>query len=449
MEISLYLLPKISGKGTQSIYIDIAYGKEPCAPSPSMRLQMATGVTVQTQNPNRWSQKDEKVKAGEGKDNKNIILGKLKTKAADIILDYNRSGKKLDKKTFQALLKDKPLEEVQEEEKNCSFYFEQWARNNRGEIGEKHIKLMRVQLKYMLEFAPDIKPEQINEQFVADFKEFLINEYEVLDVSLAKATNMIKIILNEAGLKSNHKWLKKKKSGNSQGITFDLAEQEKIRQWDPMTDGKIKGRNPMQQRKALALARHLVIFLLNTGPRYVDLKALEKTEVHSFTLPDGRKIKVLSYYQIKGGQKRGRPCRVVLNEEALSILDIYQDNTDKLLPVPSNQKLNEAIKLVCKLAGIDAPVKKIKYQKGKRIEVTTIPNREGEPELLTKAHMASCHRFRATFATNLMEGGADLKTIQDALGHEDPKTTQIYLDNKDSRQYANLLQAFENLSGKI
>ncbi len=109
--------------------------------------------------------------------------------------------------------------------------------------------------------------------------------------------------------------------------------------------------------------------------------------------------------------KNNKERLVPIGEEALKHISFYKDSVRNFIP-----KIEESDENILFLNR--------RGKKLSRVMVFMIVKEAVKMAGISK--VVSPHTFRHSFATHLVEGGADLKAVQDMLGHESITTTEIY-----------------------
>lgn len=150
---------------------------------------------------------------------------------------------------------------------------------------------------------------------------------------------------------------------------------------------------------------HIVMELLySTGIRVSELVNIKLNDI-DYT---NRTIRIMG----KGSKERiviyGSVCEKVLNN--------YLNNSRKLI-----KNSNQTNYLILNLKGNKLTDRSVRDIINKYMKKTSI-----------QKHI-SPHTLRHTFATHLLDNGADLKAVQELLGHADLGTTQIYTHISNER----------------
>jgi site-specific recombinase XerD len=157
-----------------------------------------------------------------------------------------------------------------------------------------------------------------------------------------------------------------------------LPEAPKSAEVEAIVDG-LDGDGPLALRN-----RALVELVYSAGLRSAEAVALDLADVDF--------EQELVHVRGKGGKERVVP----LGEEAAHLLGRYLRDARPELARGANDALFLSVR-------------------GRRLDTSTLRRLLPHP-----------HRLRHSFATHLLEGGADLRTIQELLGHSSLSTTQVY-----------------------
>ena len=114
------------------------------------------------------------------------------------------------------------------------------------------------------------------------------------------------------------------------------------------------------------------------------------------------------FIKIEG--KANKERLIPISERAINEINIYLDGYRKTLKIAPN--------------AYDILFLNRRGQKLSRVMIFTIIKNLADKVNLNKK--ISPHTFRHSFATHLIEGGADLRAVQEMLGHESILTTEIY-----------------------
>ncbi len=265
---------------------------------------------------------------------------------------------------------------------------------------EAYVRDMEKLKQFMAMTHPEVTPLQVNARHLQGFLAY-INELGMSAFSQARILSGIKAFYKylhvEALVDKNPTVLiEGPKLGRKLPDTLSFVEIEKLLQAIDLS-------TPEGARN-----RAMIEMLYSSGLRVSELVGLRINNIYF----DAGFLRVIG----KGNKERLVP----IGKEALKFLKIYLEEVR--VHVPIEKKSENYVFL---------------NRRGKnlsRVMVFTFIRQLALKTGLKKT--ISPHTFRHSFATHLIEGGADLRAVQEMLGHESITTTEIYthLDRDYLRQ---------------
>ena len=259
---------------------------------------------------------------------------------------------------------------------------------------------------HLRNFDNDLSFEKLNDDGLTKFVSFLRDEAYLRNSTIAKDINFLKWFLRWATAKGyndlhDFEFFSPKLKNTERKVIF-LEWNELMRVYN-FKFPKSKG--------YLEKARDVFCFCCFTSLRYSDVANLKWHNVSD----DCITITTI---------KTSDTLTIELNDFSREIIDKYRDINypdGMVLPVVSNQKMNEYIKEVGYVCGIDDPINITYYRGNERID-----------EVHPKYELLGTHSGRRTFICNALMLGISPEIVMKWTGHSDYKSMKPYIDIADS-----------------
>ena len=396
----------------------------------SKRIEFTTGYRIDA---TKWDADKQRVK--------NSCSNKLKQSASEInasLLEYYTEIQSIFKRfgvedvmptpeqikeAFNAL--HKPVSEEPKPKKEalpCDFFqvfddfVEDCGRQNNW-TGSTFEKFAAVK-NHLTNFREGLTFEFFDERGLNDYVGYLRDVKEMRNTTIGKQLSFLKWFLRWAFKKGVHQnnaydsYKPKLKSTQKKIIFLTWDELNRLREF------KIPS-----NKQALERVRDVFLFQCFTGLRYSDVFNLRRSDIK------GDHIEVTTV-------KTSDSLIIELNNHSKAILDKYKDvafEDDKVLPVITNQKMNDYLKELAEMAGIDEPVRQTYYKGNERIDDVT-----------PKYALLGTHAGRRTFICNALALGIPPQVVMKWTGHSDYKAMKPYIDIADDIK-ANAMSKFNQL----
>ena len=394
----------------------------------SKRIEFTTGYRIDVA---KWDSDKQRVRNG--------CTNKLKQAASEInasLLGYYTEVQEIFKKfeveeimptpeqikeAFNAL--HKPIEEVKQRKSTPNaFYkaFDEFVRDcgRQNDWTDSTYEKFAAVKNHLMNFRDGLTFDFFDEKGLNDYVTYLRDVREMRNSTIGKQLSFLKWFLRWAFKKGLHQnnaydsYKPKLKSTQKKIIFLTWEELNKLREFEIPA-----------AKQALDRVRDVFLFQCFTGLRYSDVFNLRRSDIK------GDHIEVTTV-------KTSDSLIIELNNHSKAILDKYKDvafEDDKVLPVITNQKMNDYLKELAELAGIDEPVRQTYYRGNERID-----------EVTPKYALLGTHAGRRTFICNALALGIPPQVVMKWTGHSDYKAMKPYIDIADDIK-ANAMSKFNQL----